>query len=196
MHKSIGLVLGVLYAAGLACSLTPATPTPDNSSAIDTAVAQTIAAEPAAPTETSAPEAPAATDTSAPPEPTAAPTDVYAPDPLTPGYTGLIFDFGTCYDFDAYQPASPAGAGTDACLDANGLLTPQNGALMNGYVTFEAPSKNECIADNGNLLPDPIAPNSDLYMCLRTDQGSYGFMVMREYQLELERFTFDMYIFP
>ena len=47
-----------------------------------------------------------------------------------------------------------------------------------------------------DLLPDPIAPNSDLYLCLQTSEGTYGFFVMRDFQYTLDRLIFDLYLFP
>jgi len=188
MKPKISLILIVLIAAGLACTFNPAPAEPTiDEIAVATSVAATTAAQltlnAPAPTNTT----PAATDT---PDP----NTIYAPDPLGPAYTGLIWDFGTCYDFDAYMPAAAEDPATDACLNASGVITPQNGALMSGQAPMEAPSKGYCI--NPSLLPDPIAPNSDLYLCLQTNQGVYGFFVMRQYQIDLNRLTFDMYLFP
>lgn len=197
-------VLLVILGLSLACSLNPtpapeATATQDQQAIIETSVAATVAAQP-----TEEP-APIPTDTSEPAvEPTAAPTaepteeptpeDVVAPNPLGPGYTGLIFDFDTCYDFDTYQPSPAGGPATDACLDQYGALSFYNGALMSGYATFDPPTRNECMASA--LAPDYLAPNSDLYLCLQTSEGSYGFFVERAFQLDLNRFIFDLYIFP
>lgn len=201
-HKWIALLV-VSFGLTLACSLSP-TPVPeptvteDQQAIIETSVAATVAAQPTeAPAEPVPTEEPAPTSTLEPTaEPTADPTpgDVVAPDPLGPAYTGLIFDFGTCYDFDTYQPAPEGDASVDACLDIYGTLSFYNGARMSGYATFEAPTRNECMASA--LEPNNLAPNSDLYLCLQTSEGSYGFFVEREFQLDLNRFTFDLYIFP
>lgn len=188
-HKWMALFF-VLLALSLACSLNPApAPTEDTQPIIDTARqteqagASTPTTEPAPlPTEILAPTA----------EPT--PEDISAPNPLGPGYTGLIFDFGTCYDFDTYQPVDAADPAVDACLDQYGTLSFYNGALMSGYATFDPPTRNECMASA--LAPDNLAPNSDLYLCLQTSAGHYGFFVERAFQLDLNRFTFDLYIFP
>ncbi|MEJ2757070.1 MAG: hypothetical protein P8046_01185 [Anaerolineales bacterium] len=196
-HKLVVLFLAVL-GLSLACSLnpTPTVPTEDNEAVIQTAVAATTTAQQteqaAANPPTEAPS-PQPSDT---PEPTQEPTpaDVTAPNPLGPEYTGLIFDFDTCYDFDTYQPAPVGAASVDACLDQYGTLSFYNGARMSGYATFDPPSRNECIASA--LAPDNLAPNSDLYLCLQTSEGSYGFFVEREFQLDMSRFMFDLYLFP
>ena len=60
---------------------------------------------------------------------------------------------------------------------------------IRSYYEFP-PTRNECIASA--LAPDNLAPNSDLYLCLQTSEGSYGFFVEREFLLDLNRFTFDL----
>lgn len=180
----------LLIFLGAGCDLsTPTTPTPDGG-AIATSVAETLIAN-------QPPTAEPTTEPTAEPtsEPTVDPNTVYAPDPLGPGFTGLIFDFGACYDFDTYLPVANNDPECDVLLDANGVLTPQNGALINGAdVSFDAPSKGECMTSD--LLPDQLAPLSDLYLCFQTSQGVYGFFVQRDYQLDLDRLVFDMYLFP
>jgi hypothetical protein len=182
-RKKIMLIAAVLLLLSLACQLTPEPPDVDEN-AIGTSVALTEAAV----------QPPADTPAAAASEPTPDPDTIFAPDPLTVAYTGLIWEFGACYDFDAYQPAAAAEPAVDACLDANGTITPRNGALMSGQASMQAPSKGDCI--NPSLLPDPLAPNTDLYLCLQTNQGVYGFFVMREFQLDLNRLVFDLYLFP
>lgn len=199
-QKWIVLLL-VVFGLSLACSLNPTpvpepTATEDRQAIIETSVAATLAAQPTEVPPTDEP-APAPTDTLEPTaEPTEEPTpgDVVAPDPLGPGYTGLIFDFGTCYDFDTYQPVPEGDASVDACLNPYGMLSFYNGALMSGYATFDPPTRNDCMASA--LSPGDLAPNSDLYLCLQTSLGSYGFFVERDLQLDQNRFTFDLYIFP
>ena len=176
LHKLVVLFL-VIFGLSLACSLnpTPAAPTEDPDAVIQTAVAATTAAQQngqaAATPPTQAP-APLPSDTpGTTQEPT--PEDVAAPNPLGPGNTGLIFGFDTCYDFDTYLPAPAGSASVDACLDQYGTLSFYNGALMSGYATFDPPTRNACIASA--LSPDDLAPNSDLYLCLQTSEGRYGF---------------------
>ncbi len=75
-----------------------------------------------------------------------------------------------------------------------GLLEPENGGLISGYAPLNPPSKGYCI--NPNLLPDPVAIQTDLYLCIQTNMGTYGFFVAREYQMDLARVIFDLYLFP
>ena len=189
-------ILSAAAFAALACSLTPTGPEVDDTF-VETAVAGTLAAEQ---TESAVAQLPSEEPTfTSVPIPTLTPTsqpplDVFAPDPLGAQFTGLIFDFNTCYDFDIYSPAPSGDPAVDICLDANGTLDPQNGATISGYVTFTPPSKNHCIGER--LSPDLVAPNSDLYMCLQTNAGSYGFFVLREFQYQINRLIFDLYLFP
>ena len=194
-NPRLGLILIVLVLLTLACDLSPATPEPTlDENAVATSVAATMAAEQTL-------NAPPPTDeTIIPTDPLAGPTDtpdpntVYAPDPLPVQYTGLIWDFGTCYDFDTFLSSPAEDPTTDACLNTNALITPQNGALMSGHAPLNPPSKGYCMSPD--LLPDPIAPNSDLYLCLQTSEGTYGFFVMRDFQYTLDRLIFDLYLFP
>ena len=184
-------VLLLILTAG--CDFSTPDPAPDQN-AIATSVAETLAANQPPATD---PAPQATTEPTAEPtiEPTADPYTVYAPAPLGPGNTGLIFDFGTCYDLDSFLPIDSADPECDLILGMNGGLTPQNGALINGAdVSFNPPSKGECM--DSDLLPDLLAPLSDLYLCFQTSQGSYGFFVQRDYQLDQNRLIFDMYIFP
>jgi hypothetical protein len=113
---------------------------------------------------------------------------------LTVAFTGLIFETGTCYDLDVLQPIDVTDSARDLCMIQYSLLEPQNGGLMSGYATMTPPSKGECITPN--LLPDPIAVQTDLYLCFQTNLGVYGFFVAREYQDAQDRIIFDMYLFP
>ncbi len=116
--------------------------------------------------------------------------DVYAPNPLGPAYSQMWFANGACYDMDVLFTDS--GAACDVYLDANGVLTPRNGGLFSGYATLTPPSLNQCKA--AQLSADPIAPNSDLYMCFKTNLGKYGFFVARK--IETGGIVFDAYVFP
>ncbi|MDI6770348.1 MAG: hypothetical protein QMD04_11840 [Anaerolineales bacterium] len=124
----------------------------------------------------------------APPPPTAA--DVFAPDPLGPAWSGMWFANGACYDMDVLFTDS--GTACDVYLDSTGLLRPRNGGLFSGYATLTPPSLNQCKA--AQLSADPIAPNSDLYMCFKTNLGKYGFFVAR--QIDASGIAFDAYVFP
>jgi len=119
--------------------------------------------------------------------------DAYAPDPLGPAWSGMAFSKNTCYDLDVLFTASDATV--DVCLDSNVLLTPQNGATFSGYAELSPPSLNTCKAKT--LTADPIAPNSDLYMCFQTNLGKNGFFVMRDDQMLSSGYiVFDAYVFP
>ncbi len=122
--------------------------------------------------------------------PPAAPTDVFAPDPLGPAWSSMWFASGACYDLDVLFTDS--GAACDVYLDSAGTLRPRNGGLFSGYATLTPPSLNQCKA--AQLSADPIAPNSDLYMCFKTNLGKYGFFVAR--QIDASGIVFDAYVFP
>ena len=185
-RPKILLLVSMIIALALACSLSPQEPEAEQDE-VATLVAATLSAQPtlnAPPTETPLPV------------PTDTPDidNIYAPDPLPVQYTGLIFEAGTCYDFDTYQPVPAEDPTRDICMLQFGLLEPQNGGLMSGHAPMEPPSKGYCL--NPNLLPDPIAVQTDLYLCFQTNLGVYGFFVAREYQISLDRVIFDMYLFP
>jgi len=199
----------------LACKFSGPSPQEDQS-AFNTAVAQTsqaqfiqmtMQAQSASPTQppttapptVDAPTSPSPTQpspTSPPPTvppPTNTPTDVYAPDPLGPAWSGMAFNSGTCYDLDVLFTASDATA--DVCLDANVVLTPQNGAKFSGNGFMNPPSLNDC--KSVTLTGDQLAPITDAYLCFQTNAGSYGFFVMRDDQMLSSGYiVFDAYIFP
>jgi len=205
-HRVI-LFLTVLLLAGLACTL-PATepqaePAAEDPALFNTAVALTAASlsgsgSSAAPAQETAvvPQIPAARSTSitaAATAPENAGGDVYAPDPLGPVWSGLWFASRTCYDLDALHPAEDGSC--DVMLDGNGILTPENGALMSGDGYTAAPSLNTC--RSASLSPDALAPLTDLYLCFQTNSGSHGFFVLRDDQLAAAGgFMIDAYLFP
>lgn len=227
MHKNrfvkFFLLLTTLLAAALACKIDVSTPQADQA-AINTAVALTAQAQyiqmtlqaqasPIAPTQalptlppptSPPPTAPPPTlppptlppPTSPPPTvppPTNTPTDVYAPDPLGPAWSGMAFSSDTCYDLDVLFTASDTSA--DVCLDDNVVLSPRNGATFSGSAFMSAPTKNQCTS--APLTADPLAPLTDAYLCFRTNQGSYGFFVMRDDQMLSSGYiVFDAYVFP
>ena len=185
------LVLGMLFALSLACSF-PAQEQDGLATLVEATTSSRLTHNAPQPTATPLPTAadtpiPLATDT---PDP----STVYAPDPLPAQYTGLIFDAGTCYDFDAPQLVAVDDAARDICMIQFGLLEPQNGGLMSGYAPMEPPSKGYCT--NPNLLADPIAVQTNLFLCFQTNQSIYGFFVALEYQMDQDRVIFDMYLFP
>lgn len=180
------LILVTLVVLTLACSLSPQPPEV-NQDEVATLVEATISAQQTlnvSPEETQQP----------PPTSTPDPNNILAPDPLPAQFTGLIFEAGTCYDFDTFLPVADGDPARDICMLQFGMLEPQNGGLMSGHAPMEPPSKGYCI--NPNLLPDPIAVQTDLYLCFQTNLGTYGFFVAREYQINLDRVIFDMYLFP
>jgi len=125
--------------------------------------------------------------------PTATPPDAFAPDPLGPAWSSMAFNSGTCYDMDVLFTA--ADATSDVCLDANVILSPQNGATFSGHAFLSAPSLNQCRA--AALTADPLAPITDAYSCFQTNAGSFGFFVMRDDQMLASGYiVFDAYIFP
>lgn len=108
------------------------------------------------------------------------PPDVYAPNPLGPLFSSMWISNGMCYDMDILFQA--ADASCDVLLDSSGTLIPKNGGLFSGYATLTPPSLNQCKA--APLSADPIAPNSDLYMCFKTNLSKYGFFVARRIQTD------------
>jgi|GEM_PF-912572 len=133
----------------------------------------------------------AATERGAAPPPNA-PTnaDVFAPDPLGPLFSSMYISAGMCYDMDVLFHT--ADASCDVYLDSNSTLNPQNGGLFSGYTTLTPPSLNQCKA--ATMDANPLAPNSDLYMCFKTNLGKYGFFVAR--QIDPGGIVFDAYVFP
>jgi hypothetical protein len=185
------LLLAVLVLAALACGIsTPAAPAADPH-AFNTRVALTANAQPtqlaAADPPPSATPIPPPTD---PASPTAVPTDVYAPDPLGPLFSSLWFANGACYDMDLLFTANDSTC--DIQSDQYGTLHPQNGALFSGYASMTPPSLNQCKA--AVMDANPLAMNSDLYLCFKTNLGRYGFWVAR--QMDSSGFAFDAYVFP
>lgn len=124
------------------------------------------------------------------PAPAITPTDVFAPNPLGPLFSSMYISAGMCYDMDILFHTTDASC--DVYLDSGGLLTPRNGGLFSGYATLTPPSLNAC--KSAILSADPIAPNTDLYMCFKTNLGKYGFFVAR--QIETAGIVFDAYVFP
>lgn len=116
--------------------------------------------------------------------------DVYAPNPLGPLFSSMYISTGMCYDMDVLFHTTDASC--DVYLDSNSVLNPRNGGLFSGYATLMPPSLNQCKA--AQLSADPIAPNSDLYMCFKTNLGKYGFFVAR--QMDANGIVFDAYVFP
>jgi hypothetical protein len=125
--------------------------------------------------------------------PTLALADVFAPPELPPGYTGVIFKIGDCFDMDMWGMVHDARC--DLRLDANRIVTPVNGAFLSGHGRLAAPSRNACLAEG--LLAQPAAPNTNIYLCAKTNQGLYGFFVQRADTpfAPAGRMVFDYWIF-
>ncbi len=215
--KIISLFVVILLLS-LACNVS-GSPRGDDTTAFNTAVAQTAQAQfvqmtmqaQASPAQPTAQQPTAIPPTTIPPTvilstlppptmppptavpPTAPPPDVYAPDPLGPAWSSMAFNSGTCYDLDVLFTA--ADATSDVCLDANVVLSPRNGGTFSGSAFLTAPSKNQCMS--ALLTADPLAPLTDAYLCFQTNNGSYGFFVMRDDQMLASGYiVFDAYLFP
>jgi hypothetical protein len=196
--RSLSLFAAFLFLFGLACTLSPqptqtpwvvtATPIPATQTPwviIATAEAQPTTAVPpaAAPTQQPTVAPPTATATrqptipaqNAPPPTSAALLDAQPPNMLGPGYTGVIFNIGDCFDMDQWGMVHDGRC--DFRLDPNLIITPVNGALLSGHGRMAAPSLATCRGDA--LLAAPLAPNSNIYLCARTNLGAYGFIVQR-----------------
>ncbi|MCF6277131.1 MAG: hypothetical protein L3J16_00035 [Anaerolineales bacterium] len=139
--------------------------------------------------------------TQAPPKqapPTVA-ADAFAPDPLTVEWIDIPFAPGGCMDMDNLQPVTDASCDVELASDG-WLITPRNGGLFSGYGSLTPPSKNDCIASEtaSELSGNPLALMTDLYLCFKTNQGTYGFFVMRSGPDEngFNVTVFDAYLFP
>lgn len=222
-HHKFFCLITTLIIISMACNISGPAPE-DDQAAFSTAVAQTAqaqfiqltmqaqssqvastAAQPTDPLPTvivptevqpTSPPPTAVPPTAVPPTavpPTAPPPDVFAPNPLGPAWSSMAFNSGTCYDLDVLFTAADATA--DVCLDANVILSPQNGGTFSGNAFMTAPSKNQCRA--AALNANPLAPLTDAYLCFQTNTGSYGFFVMRDDQMLSSGYiVFDAYIFP
>lgn len=191
------IILLTLLALILACDLSPAPsePAANNEAVVATSVAETVVANKTltalVPTDTSPPP----TDTVSVPTDTPDPFTVFMPVPIPAPYTGLVWDAGTCYDYDTLQQVASSDSTADACLDANSVITPENGGLMSGRAPFDPPSLGYCLNES-NLLPDMVAPQTDLYLCVQTNLGAVGVLVGRDFDFNQDRMTFDLYLFP
>jgi hypothetical protein len=125
--------------------------------------------------------------------PTAQLADLFAPNQLPPGYTGVIFKVGDCFDMDLWGMVHDNRC--DFRLDANLIVTPVNGGLISGHGRQAAPSLHTCQADQ--LLANPVAPNTNIFLCARTNLGAYGFFVQRTDTpfAEGPRMIFDYWLF-
>ena len=186
--------ISTLILLALACGASaPPTPTRDiNAVVVETLAAHTVEAALTAavipPTATMPPSPPpTATTPSLPPPttapsptatilPTAAPQEI-APEPLPASNTGIVLYPNDCFDLDTGGVSAALTPGCDLLVPAPMLLRPQNGAQISGYVTFEVPTRSQCLA--ARYEPGDLSPNSDLYMCFRTNAGRYGFIVQR-----------------
>jgi hypothetical protein len=153
-------LLGALAVAASACTSSAAT------------------ASPVPPSATPAATATPAPSSSATVEPSVTPADVTPPADLGIAHTRLIFVEGQCWDLDMYGMVDPADPRCDIRLDPVLIFQPMNGALVSGNGLLTAPSLATCMADSG-LLPDRLAPNTDIYLCLKTNEDVYGFVVQR-----------------
>ena len=154
--------------------------------AVASSVAQTLAAQTA---ET--PAIAAATETAAEPTVTA---NEAAPDPLPAANTGIALNAGQCFDFDTGAISAP-DANCDMWAVEGALVRQMNAAQISGYVTFEAPSKSDCLS--ATYDPNDLAIQTDLYMCFISSQGTPGFVVARGYlgAAPFTGFVFDYWLY-
>jgi hypothetical protein len=179
------IILALMVLACGSTTLSIATPTSD----LDLIVAQTLTAmvptvdpnllltQAAATVEaalTQTAPTPAAPTTA----PTVAPVEA-APDPLPASTTGVILNNGECFDFDTGQ-VTALNAQCDVWLAEPALFRQVNGARLSGYVTLTPPMRSQCLA--GRYEPGDLSVQTDLYMCLITNEGVPGFVVVRSYR--------------
>jgi hypothetical protein len=120
--------------------------------------------------------------------------DVTAPSDLPVTNRGSALKVGECLDLDSVGVV--VDARSDICMDANGLVSARNGAVLSQTGGVDQPSKNTCKADQW-MDTSELSPMTDLNMCFKTNQGSYGFFVMRMDQLmDRKQIVFDWWIFP
>ena len=128
------------------------------------------------------------------PSPTPEPADIYTPNPLGPEFSGMWIAVGTCYDMDILYTSE--GEACDLVLEQDGLLFPVYGALLSGYAFDTEPDLVKCIEVISIIQnDDPVAVQSDLYMCFLTNAGRYGFFVARQIDIQ-NGIAFDAYLFP
>lgn len=98
---------------------------------------------------------------------------------------------GTAYDLDNFSVVQDASA--DFSLDADAwLLQFKNGAVISGYGSTSPYTKGEC--QSANMSADPLGWQTDLYLCFKTNQGRYGYIVVRE--ATSDAIWFDVTLFP
>ncbi len=107
------------------------------------------------------------------------------------GIYNVQLEAGASYDFDTFSAAQNATVDFSLSSDA-GLMQPQNGAQMSGYADLSPFEKSECQA--AVMSTEPLAWQSDLYICFKTNQGRYGYIVIREGASDA--IWFDAYLFP
>lgn len=206
------LILITSLIAAFSCNYFPTPEQPEEEPAFNTMVAQTAfvmlteAAQQAQPTlQPTQPEPTEPQPTvpvESPPEASPLPTliaptepvmDATAPFPLPMTTTGAILRENECFDLDMWGVVEDERC--DLRLDAVVIIAPQNGARYAGNANMEPPTLAEC---RGVVMTeDPFAPLTDLYICLQTNEGSYGFFVMRHDQwLDQRRIVFDWWLFP
>lgn len=170
----------------LACGTTPAltaNSTPEPTLDMDLAIAQTLTAmAPTIDSNAVLTQAAATVETvltqNAPAVSTPLPVEA-APDPLPASTTGVILNNGECFDFDTGQ-VTVLDAQCDVWLVESALFRQVNGAQLSGYATFLPPTRSQCLG--GRYEPGDLAIQTDLYLCLITNQGFPGFVVARSYR--------------
>jgi hypothetical protein len=104
------------------------------------------------------------------------PANMTPPPQLPHGFSGVILHGGDCFDMDGWRMGNTPDC--DLYLDQNLVLAPVNGAVIASKGVEMPPSLFDC--READLVPSPVAPELNSYLCLRTNQGVYGFLVQRE----------------
>lgn len=175
--RTLRALLVVLTFLAFACGTTSQiTPTLD----VNVVVTQTLAAYTLQAAVASATPSPAATSSTmliGTPIPETQPEEI-APNPLPASHAGILLHPGECLDMESGTVLAP-DLHCDVLLLKDALLRGMNLAVISGYAFPEPPSLSECRAaryEGGDL-----ALQTNLYMCVRTSDGYYGFIVGRAY---------------
>jgi hypothetical protein len=172
-------VAGIL-ASGCGATATVAPTTVASDTALPSASATATTLTPTA-TPTSTPSstgsgAAGSGDVSASPTATVDPVDRTAPPKLPKGSAGVVLKAGECFDMDDWVIGP--GPNCDLQIDDKLVMHPVSGAIIASKSQRSAPSLFDC--RSADLETAPVAPDLNSYLCLRTSQGTYGFVVQRE----------------
>ena len=181
MHRLIApiAVAGILASGcGATATVTPTTVASDTalSSASATATMLTPTSTPTSTPSSTDSGAAGSGHASASPTATVDPVDQTAPPQLPKGFSGVVLGAGECFDMDAW--AIGQGPNCDLQIDDKLVMHPVSGAVIASKSQRSAPSLFDC--RSVDLATAPVAPDLNSYLCLRTSQGTYGFVVQRE----------------